>query len=407
MKRPRRRHTGATRTKLKILFRILFVVIAAAVITALAILLGTHLKNKAASAESILDGTGEFIPDGGGREERTLPSGVEAKNRDPELKVCAADLDMANDPEEDIMARIISLPSFYDAVSVRVSRNGTLLYVSPAVAGLTRQSVPEAVGKEDEVFVTLNEVKDIVTVASQRGYRVSLIYESTPDVLSSDDPDLALSVDVAVIGELASLYPGEILVDGLISDEGTLDFDTLSSMTGYLASLRSVTGDVSLGVILPSRVFFDTTTAAQIVNLCEYVDLLAVEIRTYEAGEEEAYSSIGSECYKLRGNFASYNLRAVIRADSEAAARGAYRALADMGITNVQFAVFVSTLDPKQEAAPSESGTEELPIEDRTNENAMTKDKYDNMPEETETQTETETVAPTDGEAAEPWDAGN
>ena len=53
MKRPRRRHTGATRTKLKILFRILFVVIAAALITSLSIVLGTHLKNKAASAESV------------------------------------------------------------------------------------------------------------------------------------------------------------------------------------------------------------------------------------------------------------------------------------------------------------------------------------------------------------------
>ena len=74
MKRPRRRHTGATRTKLKILFRILFVVIAAAVITALSILLGTHLKNKAASAESVLDETEAYVPEGGGREERTLPA---------------------------------------------------------------------------------------------------------------------------------------------------------------------------------------------------------------------------------------------------------------------------------------------------------------------------------------------
>ncbi|MBR3422970.1 MAG: hypothetical protein IKG80_00605, partial [Clostridia bacterium] len=227
MKRPHRRHTGATRTKLKIVFRILFVVIAAAVITALAILLGTHLKNKAASAESVLDGTGELFPEGGGREERTLPSGVVAEFRDPDLKVCAADLDVANRSEEDLMSRLISLPSFYNAVSVRVSRSGSLLYVSPAVAELTRQTVPKISPGEDGIAVTLSEINDIVTVASKRGHRVCLIYESTPEVLGGDNSTLSLGVDVAVIGELASLSPDEILIDGLISDDGTLDFDTL------------------------------------------------------------------------------------------------------------------------------------------------------------------------------------
>ncbi|MBQ6262411.1 MAG: hypothetical protein IJK58_02745 [Clostridia bacterium] len=405
MKRPHRRHTGATRTKLKILFRILFVVIAAAVITALAILLGTHLKNKAASAESVLDGTEVQWPNGGGREERTLPSGVEAEFRDPDLKVCAADLDVANVSEEDLMARLISLPSFYNAVSVRVCRSGSLLYVSPAVAELTRQAVPKTSSGNDDIEVSLSEIKDLITVASKRGYRVSLIYESTPDVLGGDDPSFALSVDTAVIGELASLSPDEILIDCLISEQGTLDFDTLASMIGYLASLRSVSGGTSLGVILPSRVFLDTTTAAQIVNLYDYVDVLAVGIPTdSSAGEEGVYSSVGSECYGIRGNFASYNLRAVVRADAASAARGAYRALVDMGVANVQFTAFVSDMSSKQEEAPSKTETEEPPIEDRTNENAMTKDKYDDMPEETETETEEITEEET---AAEPWGAGN
>lgn len=409
MKRPHRRHTGATRKKLKILFRILFVVVAAAVITALAILLGLHLKNKAASAESVLDGTEEFFPNGGGREERTLPSGAEAEYRDPDLKICAADLDIATLPEEDIMSRIVSLPAFYDAVSVRVSRGGSLIYVSPAVAELTRQTVPDAPSGEDS-FVTLRVVNDIVSVASRRGLRVSLIYESVPETLGKDNSGLARSIDIAVIGELASLSPDEILIDGLISDGGTLDFDTLSEMIVYLSDLRSVSDDTALGVVLPSRVFLDTTTAAQIVNLSEYADILAVGIPTDGSeGEEGVYSSVGSECYGIRGNFSSYNLRAVVKADSAAAARGAYRALYDLGVTNVQLTAFVSDMSSKQEAEPSDIGTEEPPIENRTNENAMTKDKYDTMPEqsETETETETETTAATDEEPVQPWGAGN
>ncbi len=410
MKRPRRRHSGATRTKLKILFRILFVVIAAAVITALAILLGMHLKNKAASAESVLDGTEAYIPEGGGREERTLPSGVEALMHDPELKICAADIDIAAVSEEDLMDRLISLPAFYNAVSVRVSRGGSLLYVSPAVAELTRQAVPKGSSDGDGINVTLSEINDIVTVASKHGFRVILIYESTPEALGGDGSALALGVDTAVIGELASLNPNEILIDGLIPDEGTLDFNTLSAIIEYLAAQRSVSGEVSLGVILPSRVFLDTTTAAQIVNLYEYVDTLAVGIPTdSSAGEEDVYSAVGAECYKIRGNFASYNLRAVVKADSVAAARGAYRALVDMGVTNVQFTAYVSDMSSKQEEAPSKVETEEPPIEDRTNDNAMTKDKYDTMPEQTEepvTEAVTEAVTE-EATEAEPWGAGN
>lgn len=405
MKRPHRRHTGATRTKLNILFRILFVVVVAALITALSILLGLHLREKAASAESILDGTDASFPEGGGREERTLPSGVRVEGHDADLKACAADLDIATVAEEDLMGRIISLPSFYNAVSVRVSRSGSLLYVSPAVAELTRQAAPETPKGKDEISVSLHEIDDIITVASGRGYRVSLIYESTPAALGGDGSAIARGVDLAVIGELSALGPDEILIDGLVSDDGTLDFGTLSDMIGYLADLRGVSGDTALGVILPSRVFLDTTTAAQIVNLYDYVDLLAVGVPTDDsAGEEGVYSAVGAECYKLRGNFESYNLRAVVAADSAAAARGAYRALVDMGLGSVQFTYFVSDMSSKQDAEPSKEEETEPPIEDRTNENAMTKDKYDTMPEQTD---EPETEETTDNEPAVPWGAGN
>ena len=404
MKRPKRRHTGATRTKLKILFRILFVIVAAAVITALAILLGMHLKNKASSVESLLDETGILIPEGEGREERTLPSGVAAENRDPSLKIVAADLDLSKNTEEDLMARLISLPSFYDAVSLRITKDGSLLYVSPAVASMTRQAIPEVTPEKDEIFVSLNEINDIVTVASARGYRVSILYESAPAVLGGDASDLALRIDLAVIGEIAALSPGEIVIDGLFPEDGTLDFDTLSALIEYLASLRSVSGSVSLGVVLPSRVFLDATTAAQIMTLSEYTDLLAIGIPVDgSAGEDGAYSSVGYDCYPLRGNFETYNLRAVVKSDSEAACRGAYRSLTDLGVSNVQFTVFLSDAKEKDAEEPSGSTDDEPPIDERTNENAMTKDKYSDEPEQTE---EKEPAAETEGtSSAEPWGA--
>ena len=76
-----------------------------------------------------------------------------------------------------------------------------------------------------------------------------------------------------------------------------------------------------------------------------------------------------------------------------------------MGVGNVQFTAYVADMSSKQEEASSKVETEEPPIDDRTNENAMTKDKYDTMPEQTEEPvTEAATEEATE---AEPWGAGN
>ena len=401
MKAVRRRHTGSGKSKTKILFRILFVVVAAAVITALSILLGTHLKQKADSAAPLFTGTDDL--GGGGREEKTLPEGVPVVPGDPDLSVCAADLDISSVNEEELMKRILSLPDFYNAVSVSVTRAGKLTYVSPAVAELTRQTVPDPTVRDDEVNASLVTVSDILTVAGQRGLRTCLIYETAPEAIGSDAAaSFAKTIDLAVVGELSALAPDAILIDGLLAPDGTLDFDALSGIIGYLADLRSVSGDTAIGVVLPASVFLDTPTAAQIQTLIEYVNVLGIGVNVAEPTTEDgAYYSVETDCYPLRGGFTTYNLRAVIKAAGEDASRGAYRALSDMGVKNVQFTAFVADVSKQIEDAPSSSASgDEPPIDERTNENAVTNENRLTEQESDSADTEEATSA-----AATEWGA--
>ncbi len=397
MKNGRRRHSGSAKSKKKILYRIVFVIVAAAAITALTILLGTHLKHKADSVGPAPDQT-ESEPSGGGREEKTLPDGVKAQKGDGTVSVCAADLDISSVSENDLINRILSLPDFYSAVSIRVTRDGTLVYGSPAVAALTREASPEHTDP-DEVGASLVAIADLVSVAKGRGLPVSVIYETTPEVFGDGDASvIAKTVDLAVIGELSGIGTDEILIDGLISDDRTLDFDALSDIIVYLAALRSESGETSLGVVLPARVFLDPPTAAQIVTLCDYTDVTAIGIDVAEPTTEDgAYYSVGSDCYPLKGSFGTYNLRAVIKAYGETSSRGAYRALTEMGVENIQFSAYFADPTPPSAETEFEQETEEPPIEERTNENAVT---ADNPPAEGQTDGETDEEAGEESSAA-------
>lgn len=398
MRRFHRRRTGAAKSKKKrkILLRILFVILAAAVITALAVLLGTHLKHKANSAESLMEELSGEYPGGGGREERLLPEGVKSDGRVRSLKITAADLDISGVPEDEIISRVLGLSGSYNAVSIRVSRGGRLIYSSPAVAALAREREPDTVprgGDGEAVVATVQTISDVAAVAHREGLRVNVIYSSAPVALGTEeDSRFAVRIDRAIVGELVSLGVDEIIVDGLFSDDMTLDFDVLSRMIRYLASLRNESGSAALGVLLPARVFSDAPTAAQVDTLSDYADLLAIDVPVTGAWDaDSAYSAAESVFYPIRGSFKTYNLRAIIMADSPELSVGAYLALEKNEIDNVTFTSFVNDFTNAGRDNDTETETEpEPPVDERTNENAMTKDKYEETESETEPASEPE-----------------
>ena len=412
MRRRRRRRTGVrSKSKRRIIFRVLFVVIAAAVITALAVLLGNYLGKKAAQAEKELDDTVAEIPVTEPAESDLLPEGVPADGQADGLKIIAADIAIEGVSIDDIGEKMWGLDDEYNAVSVRVTRDGKLIYLSPAVMELSGLESPAA-PDEKEDCASLPAIRDVVSAAKGLGLRTSCILGTVPAVLGDgEDAKMRLRTDVAVVGELSGAGFDEIVIDGLIGDEGTLDFATLSAVIEYLAALRGASGEVDLGVVLPARVYLDAPTAGQIVTLEKYTDLLAIGVQTGDAlSAEAAYDAVEESCYNLKGKFSAHNLRAIITSTNTQAAFGAYRALRDLSVANVQFCAYV----PSPAAALTEPQPEEEPAapaetEEKTNENALTGEKYAEMGQETAGSDEPpETEPPTDETSAPSiWYGGN
>ena len=396
MRRHRRRHTGVRKSKRTIIFRIVFVILAAAAITALSVLLGNYLGKKAAQAEKELDVTVTEIPVTEPQEKDILPEGVPADGHADGLKVIAADIAVEGVSIDDIGETMWALDDEYNCISIRVTKDGKLIYLSPAVLELTGIESPETPDEKKDC-ASLPAFRDIVAAAKELGLRTSCIYGTAPTALGEgEDAEMRLRIDLAVIGELSGAGFEEIVIDGLIGDDMTLDFGTLSAMIEYLAALRGASGDADLGVVLPARVYLDTPTASQIVTLEKYTDLLAIGISTADAASAEAaYDEVEGNCYNLKGNFSVHNLRAIIMSEDVQVSFGAYRALRDLSVANVQFCAYVnepsaplSTPQPEATlAAPDET-------EEKTNENALTGEKYEEMGQDT--------AGPEDGADTEP-----
>ena len=412
MRRRRRRRTGVrSKSKRTIIFRILFVVIAAAVITALAVLLGNYLGRKAAQAEKELDGTVAEIPVTEPAESDLLPDGVPADGKADGLKIVAADIAIEGVSIDDIGEKMWGLDDEYNAVSVRVTRDGKLIYLSPAVMELSGMESP-ATPDEKKDCASLPALRDIVSSAKGLGLRTSCIYGTVPSVLGDgEDAKIRLRTDSAVIGELCDAGFDEIVIDGLIGEEGTLDFATLSSVIEYLAALRGTSGEADLGVVLPARVYLDAPAAGQIATLEKYTDLLAIGVQTGDAtSAEEAYDAVEESCYNLKGNFSAHNLRAIITSTNVKAAFGAYRALRDLSVANVQFCAYVpSPAADISEPQPEETHAAPAATEEKSNENALTGEKYKEMGFDTaETDETPQTEAPADETSAPSiWYGGN
>lgn len=411
MRRHRRRHTGVRKSKRTIIFRIVFVILAAAVITALSVLLGNYLGKKAAQAEKELDVTVTEIPATEPQETEILPEGVLADGQADGLKVIAADIAVEGVSIDDVGETMWGLDDEYDCISIRVTRDGKLIYLSPAALELA-EIEPPAAPDEKEDCASLPALRDIVSSAKELGLRTSCIYGTTPAVLGEgEDAGMRLRIDRAVIGELSGAGFDEIVIDGLIGDEMTLDFGTLSAMIGYLASLRDAAGEVDLGVVLPARVYLDTPTASQIVTLEKYTDLLAIGVSAADAADAEtAYNEVEGNCYNLKGNFSVHNLRAIITSDNVQAAFGAYRALRDLSVANVQFCTYVKEPSaPLSSPQPDDASAAPGETEEKTNENALTGEKYEEMGQDTEgSDGGDDPVASADGTSAPSiWYGGN
>ncbi|MBP3294697.1 MAG: hypothetical protein J6N32_13170, partial [Clostridia bacterium] len=121
-----------------IMFRILFVILAAAVITFSTIFLGTYLQKKVEAAEAALN-TAEPS------QEQITSRPVRPDSAASSREVSAAGLKLRNYHTEDaVVAAVNALAEHYDTLIVHLGNaDGNLLYTSPALCSRLRIAAPE------------------------------------------------------------------------------------------------------------------------------------------------------------------------------------------------------------------------------------------------------------------------
>lgn len=404
MRRRRRMssHTGTKRkSHKKILIRIAFTVLTAAVLTSLAMMLGHRLDRKAAEAalrtESVDDGSS--APAETEAETEAYPDGIKSTSDASSLKITAADIDVRSVLSDEIGELMDSLSPEYNAVSVRVTDGGRLVYLSPALLSLSHlpedssYTVAHPDDEDDEndendddgngsggaaaASDPLENIKKVIEEAGSRSLRTSAVYSVTE---ASLDGGFEASLGRAVVGELCSFGFDEVIVDGLFSD-GDISERRVEQTVLFLSSLRDVSGEVDIGITLPASVYLDTTTASSIKTLSEYADLLAINISSGAENAADAYKAVYDGCYSLKGNFSVYNIRGMITDTTPECAEAAYAALKALADASVQFSVFVDEPSYEPEAPETDDGGD---TDSKSNPYAMTGGAYSDESDESD-----------------------
>lgn len=373
------------KSKKKILIRVAFVVVCACILTLVAVLLGTHLQKKADYSASIstenvdTTATTENIGD-------LFPGGI--KVEDPEkakLEVTAADIDITSGSADELKNNIYALSDKYNAISVRItSKDGKLVYISPALmehVGLDTGLLPQAKKSdstdEDKPEVnTYENLKAVLAAAKAKNLRAGIYFCTDPSALEqSVSAASKCEIDSVIISELAQLGYDEILIEGLVAEEGRISNDTLKSIIRYLALLREKSNSISLGIILEDSVYLVPQNASIIKTLSEYTDFLAISINTDLTDADEAYSAVYDNCYSLKGNFSVYNLRGVILAELPDVASAVHASLKALSAKSTQFTVYVA--DPSYTPPVSDSSSPDTAETGVANEHANRSENYE------------------------------
>lgn len=351
MRHYRRQHSGGERVK-KIMFRILFVLIAAAVITFGTILIGNYLQHKIDEAERLLLQSDESDD----ISEQNSEIFENSENYDSPT-VFGATIHLSDyDNESDIIVAINTLAQSYDTVIMSViNSDGMLFYDSPALSELVRMPVNE----DDANFRLFSSAAAAIKAKDLR-----LCVLLTPNSSVSTLYDAALT-DGTLISELALYGADEVLIT-LPEDIQDISSDSAEDIHNYITKCRRISGNACpIGIMLSSKVYLDDDSVKQIQQIASAASFLAIEFPTDEDSTAvSAYRYVSRSITSLLGSFNVYNMRVILDGTTEHLP-AKYRACSDSGISNICVASFVLPSELEYNAQSSEAVESTLP-QDKT-----------------------------------------
>lgn len=328
MKHYRRNHSGGERIK-KIMFRILFVLIAAAVITFATILWGNYLQNKVDALNK------DNLPTEDNTHTSLLTPEELGNVTYDSPDVYGATLFLRDyTTEEDAVLAVNTLAQYYDTLLLSLTdTEGNLTYTSPALCQLNRMPVP----KDNKNFSLFSAA---TAAAKAKNMRLCALWMPN---FSSGSVDGAAATDGTLMEELFLYGVDEVLLT--LPKDTRLTAETVTILQDYIKSCRAVSGDgCKIGILLSAPHYLSSDTAKQIQELSDSVSFLAV---TFPLGEDTETSAIyrqtGETITSLLGSFNVYNMRVLLEGDRNQMAEQ-YRACQKGGLSSI---CFVSNILPQ------------------------------------------------------------
>ncbi len=332
--------------------RILFVIIAAALILFLTILLGFHLQKKAAEAETyaLSDSENAVMGQASDPEDETFhTSGA------PDVFGVTLVLTDYKSSDE-LREGIDSLSDFDDVMIPVTDENDTLIFLSDGLNQLILQETP-AGNTSDTRF------RDAIAMLREKDVRLTARY--VPFRLP-DEPELAALVDGVLMEDLAEIGFDEVLIDlsAKCGDEPTVEETRI--LCRYLSECRSKAGDLQVGVLLPMALYRNASAAKQVQLFSSSVDFMALDL-VCEPGSTvtDTYRTVSSALFSLYGSFTAYHIRVVIEPAETALVTAVYQACQDNKISSLCFGMTVLPEDlnysqEPQDETPEPAETAEL-----------------------------------------------
>lgn len=367
MKYYRRSYSGSTKVK-KIMFRILFVIIAAAVITFGSIILGNYLQKKVAAAEALLNVAEPADSQITGRS--SIPDSSAATR-----VVFGAGLEVSSyTGEDEIVAAVNELSGQYNTlVAIVDSGDASLVYTSPALCGLMKISTPSA---DDRLTL----VKSAFTAAKSQSMFVCVVLNTS---LGRLPDDTAALIDGTIAGELSSFGADEILFDDLVTV--TEDIPA-NSIARYVNSCRDYASQTSanceFGVIIPDEAYLNFKNAKSIQTIAQAADFTAIDMTADVAlsDPDAVYAKTAENITSLFGSFSVYNMRVILSTLDQNILAAQYHSLIDNNIMNICFTDKVNEAELTYNSSDSitdNSADDSAPVE-----NTVESDSKSSIPEQ-------------------------
>lgn len=360
--------------KKKILFRVLFVILSAVIITAITLAIGNHLKEKVERAENE---TKPLHVSTGLTSERHLDENALYSDYSPTVFGTGIDVsDYLGDGTRedgtpaDIAADVHTIAEHYDTLTIVLTdESGTLIYDSAAMCGISH--IPYAGQSEAE-----GVIRSALGAAKDDGMRtcaviLPIIFETTVSG--------AVAVDSELVKELHDMGFDEVLLDLTGMFDGEIATDDANRIRSYLRECASLSNDVCrLGVMLSDDEFLNSANAKQIQLIADTASFIAIKFNLEEAYiTTSAYNSVSNAVTSLLGNFSVYNMRVIIDSRFDLICAAVYSACTTHGVSNVTFMRYIEPgdleySDPSLGNVPAKDDETPSEPEDNTNPYATT-----------------------------------